>query len=125
MAPRSHRTFWDRVAEAMRDLGMSPTQTAAAKLIGIKQPSVSDWTKPGGYPTMENGVRLAGKLGVCVEWLFTENGPKRPPPRDMAAERLWDLWGRLDDSTRGEMVGLAVGRVGPPREDGHPRPKRA
>ncbi len=122
---RFARTFWDRVREAMKDAGMKPTQAGAANLIGIRQPSVYDWTKPGGFPTLENGIALAERLNVCVEWLYTERGPKRTPPRDLAAERLWDVWPRLDDATKGELVGLAIGRAGPSTEDGLPRPKRA
>ena len=111
---RPERTFWDRVSEAMSDNGMKPSQTAVADMIGIKQPSVSEWTKTGGYPTMENGVKLAKRLGVSVEWLYTGAGPKRPPPTDEAAERLWALWGRIDDFTKGEIVGKAVERATPP-----------
>jgi DNA-binding XRE family transcriptional regulator len=82
-APEAHnggvkkRSFWLRVQEAMRDKGMDPTQKAAGQLIGISQPSVNKWTK-GGQPRMEHCVALANKLGVCVEWLYTERGAKHP-----------------------------------------------
>lgn len=122
---RPIRTFWDRVSEVLKADGIKPNQTEVAGWLGIKQPSVSEWTKPGGFPTIENGVRLAKKIGACVEWLYTEEGPKRPIPPDPAAQRLWDLWSRLDDSTRGELVGLASGRAGALREDCTPRPKSA
>src|SRR5688572_8344072 len=94
--------------------GMKPTQTGAAKLIGISQPSVNDWTRLGGYPTLENGIALATKLRVCVEWLYTGRGPKHPIPQDPIAQRLWDLWPHLDDSAKGELVGLATARAPPP-----------
>lgn len=71
------RSFWLRVQEAMQDQGIEPTQKAAGELIGIKQPSVHKWTK-GGQPKMEHAVALAGKLRVCVEWLYLERGPKHP-----------------------------------------------
>lgn len=71
------RTFWLRVQEAMRDQKMKPTQKAAGALIGIAQSSVNKWTK-GGQPSIEHCVALANKLHVCVEWLYTERGPKRP-----------------------------------------------
>lgn len=71
------RSFWDRVQEAMRDKGLDPTQKVAGKLIGISQPSVHKW-KHGGQPKMEHAVSLASKLGVCVEWLYSERGPKHP-----------------------------------------------
>jgi hypothetical protein len=107
----SQRTVWDRVREAMLDKRMKPTQAAAAALVGIKQPSIQDWKQPNGYPTMERAVDLARKLDVNVEWLLTERGPKRPIPQDATAQRLWDIWPRLDDVTKGELVGMALGRL--------------
>lgn len=77
------RTFWLRVQEAMRDKGLDPTQKAAGELIGISQPSVHKWTK-GGQPKMEHAVALAAKLNVCVEWLYSERGPKRPMDEESA-----------------------------------------
>lgn len=75
------RSFWLRVQEAMRDKGLDPTQKVAGQLVGIKQPSVHKWTK-GGQPKMEHVVILAQKLDVCVEWLYTERGLKRPLNED-------------------------------------------
>lgn len=105
------RTFWERVQEAMVDAGMKPTQTAAAKLIGVSQPSVAEWNDLDGYPTIANAVALGRKLRVCVEWLLTERGPKRPLPEDPTAQRLWDIWPRLDDVTKGELIGKAQERL--------------
>lgn len=102
------RTFWDRVQESMRDNGLKPTQKAAAKLIGISQPSVNKWTK-GGMPRMEHAVAMASKLGVCVEWLFLERGPKHPLDADASA--LLNAWntlpsGRLKDRALAYIQGL-------------------
>ena len=76
MAAVTKRSFWDRVKEAMRDAGREPSQKAAGELIGIAQSSVHKWTT-GGKPSMANCVDLAVKLKVCVEWLYTERGPRR------------------------------------------------
>lgn len=111
---RHQRTFWSRVEEILLENGEKPSLTAVADMIGIKQPSVSEWKKPGGYPTIENGVKLAQKIRACVEWLYTERGPKRPTPADMAAQRLWTLWDRLEDIDKGEVVGVAMARAKPP-----------
>jgi hypothetical protein len=105
------RSFWDRVCEAMQDAGMKPTQTGAAKLVNISQPSVAEWKELDGYPTMANAVELARKLNVNVEWLLLERGAKRPVPMDALAQRLWDMWGNLDEGTKHELVGLATGRL--------------
>jgi hypothetical protein len=122
----TQKTFWDRVREAMLDARMKPTQKGAADLIGIKQPSVNDWTKPGGYPTIDNAVALAQKLNVCVEWLMTERGPKRPLPEDVTAQVLWELWPRVDDDAKREIVRLAAGRLrSPPSDDEAASERRA
>lgn len=73
------RNFLDRATEALRERFPRdrPTQTKLAALAGVKQPSVNDWKT--GSPAIDTGVRLALALGVCVEWLYTERGPKRPP----------------------------------------------
>jgi hypothetical protein len=100
----------------MRDAGMKPTQTGAGKLIGITQPSVNEWVG-GAKPSMENAIDLATKLNVCVEWLLTERGPKRPVPQDATAQGLWDLWPRLDDVTKGLLLGTAQGRLQQPSDE--------
>lgn len=61
----------------MQDNGIKPTQKAAAALVGIAQPSVNKWAK-GKLPILEHVIILATKLGVSVEWLLTERGPKHP-----------------------------------------------
>lgn len=96
---------------------MKPTQTGAAKLINISQPSVAEWKELDGYPTMSNAVELARKLNVNVEWLLLERGAKRPIPMDALAQRLWDMWGNLDEGTKHELVGLATGRLRPRQRD--------
>lgn len=112
MIKKSKRTFWERVKEVLQDAGLPDTQKyVAEKILQVKQPSISDWNKPGGFPTVQNAVLLAQHLNVCVEWLFTERGPKRPAPQDVAAQRLWDVWPFLDDVTKGELIGLASARV--------------
>jgi hypothetical protein len=116
------RTFWERAREALEDaaragktyggLRIKPTQVFAAKIADVKQPSVSDWNKPGKGPELENALRLATALDVCVEWLYTERGPKRPGiPLDTYAQQLWELWPQLSEGERGKLLGLALGKV--------------
>ena len=122
---RPTRTFWQRLKEALRDAGKPATQAYAASLLGIEQPSVAEWNRPGGYPTVKNAVVLAEKANCCVEWLFTERGPKRPTPVDETAERLWNLWPQIDDITKGEIVRLAIERAPPAPGTSSPRAKSA
>lgn len=92
----------------MRDQGMKPTQTGAAKLVGISQPSVNDWTL-GKFPTMDNAIALASKLDVTVEWLLTERGPKKPVPSDSYAQKLWAMWPELSEGDKRELFVRAEG----------------
>lgn len=112
------RTFWARCKEALQEAGrhgktfqgqkIKPTQDCAARIAGVKQPSVSDWNKPGKGPELENAQRLAVALDVCVEWLYTERGSKRPgAPLEKSAEQLWEFWSRLDDAQKARLLGRA------------------
>lgn len=99
------RSVYERAMEALgerfpRD---KPTQGRLATLAGVKQPSVNDWKD--GYPAMDTAVRLATGLGVCVEWLLTERGPKRPPTPDDPTLAL--LLSQLDDRQKARLARLA------------------
>lgn len=101
-------TFWTRLMDAMGEAGYARTQAAVARLIGIKQPSVHEWAY-GGLPTVERCRELAGKLGVCVEWLYSGEGPRRPQvPTDKEAEKLWDIWRKLTTESRQNLTGYAA-----------------
>lgn len=101
-------TVWLRVRTALREKGMAGTQAEAAKIAGVKQPSVSEWNQPGHYPTIESAVKLAERLGVCVEWIITGRGPKRPGTAlDLYADRLMQLWAELTLEARQQIVGYA------------------
>jgi hypothetical protein len=105
------RTFWSRVEEALRERGLPTTQVYVARFLKIKPPSVNEWTRLGGYPTIDNTISLAEHLGVNSEWLLTERGPKRPLPPDVTAQRLWDMWSRLSEGDKHELVGMASGML--------------
>jgi DNA-binding XRE family transcriptional regulator len=114
----TQRTFWARVKEALRDRGLPATQTYAAGIAGVSQPSISDWNKQGNAAELANALKLAKRLGVCVEWLYTERGPKRPGrPDDALAQRLWDLWPRLPEDVKAEIIGHAAFKARPPKPD--------
>ena len=84
------RSFYDRAMEGLRERypREKPTQGRLAALAGVRQPSVNDWKE--GFPTMDTAVRLAQALNVCVEWLFTERGPKNPPRgADVPLATIW------------------------------------
>ncbi len=107
MSIQTPETFWTRTKEAFEEAGLDSTQAGIAKFLGIKQPSISDWNKPDGYPTMANAIKLAHKANVCVEWLLTGRGPRRLPPKDGAAESLWQAWNHLPPVSQGQVLGFA------------------
>lgn len=119
MRAESNKSFWGRVLEALLDMGIDQDQqTAVAKLIKIKQPSVFEWTE-GSLPSMKNAVKLANELGVNVEWLYTGRGSKRPISIGSEAEELWELWRRVP-AIRGELLKYArflVSDAGPFAKD--------
>lgn len=102
------RSFLERALEALQERypRQKATQERLAALAGVKQPSVNDWKV--GFPAMDTAVRLAENLGVCVEWLFTERGPKYPPkaPRDEIGS-LSLIWTQLDDRKKAEVTRFA------------------
>lgn len=124
MKTDEQKTFWERLSEAMREAGKDPTQAGVADLLQIKQPSAYKYCH-GGYPSLANAIVLAEKLRVCVEWLLTGRGVKRPMRADTA--RLVAMYEQLEDEfERGEIIGrlssmIGVGRRRPsPPDDDQP-----
>lgn len=102
------RSVLDRAMEALAERypRQKPTQERLAALAGVKQPSVNEWKD--GFPAMENAVRLSENLGICVEWLLTERGPKHPPraPKDEIGT-LSTIWPQLDERKKAEVTRFA------------------
>jgi hypothetical protein len=102
------RCFLDRALEALREKFPrdKPTQAKLAALAGVKQPSVNDWRD--GSPAIDTGVRLAQALDVCVEWLYTERGPKRPARRTPdELGPLSPIWPQLDEKQKAQLARYA------------------
>lgn len=107
---RKTRTVWARVEEVLIENKQTATQKYGAGLVGLKQPSAALWNKPGKYPEMDVAVRLAARLGVCVQWLLTEEGPKRvPPSNDSHLDALYLVWPELREVDKRDLVGFARG----------------
>lgn len=102
------RSFYDRAMESLQERFPrdKPTQTKLAALAGVRQPTVNDWKE--GAPAVDTGVRLAVALGVCVEWLYTERGPKRPPkPAPEHLGPLSPIWSQLDEKQKAQLARYA------------------
>lgn len=111
--------FWARLIEALNDAGYRENyQTTVTKLIDIKQPSVHEWEKGISMPSMANVVRLAIELNADVQYLYTGKRSRYSIPRnDREAIELWKIWHRLPPATRGRLLGIAEGSLGPPPAD--------
>jgi hypothetical protein len=111
IVPKLHQTgFWDRLVKALAKNGYEGPnyQTAVAKLIGIKQPSVHLWAVGRTMPSMANVVKLADKLGVEVQWLLSDaKSKKRSLNVDRTANELMAMWPHLSDVTKGRLLGIA------------------
>lgn len=112
MPKRSDRSFLDRAIEALQDRfpREKATQVRLAQLAGVKQPSVNEWGDKDRAPAMPTGVKLAMALGVCVEWLYTERGPKRPTDGANVDEHLspiLEVWPNLDPALKRQIARYA------------------
>lgn len=83
-----------------------PTQTRLAKIAHVSQPAVHEWGLPTRAPAHDAVLLLARELNVCVEWLYTERGPKHPPLAP-DAEQFVQAWEKLDDETKRQVARYA------------------
>ena len=114
MAKPSDRSFLDRALEALSERYPKdrPTQVRLAKIAGISQPAVHEWGMPGRAPAHETVLKLAHELNVCVEWLYTERGDKRPKTTPDTEQFLKD-WNQLDAETKRQLARFAEFLRGP------------
>lgn len=75
--PQAKTAFWDRLLEAAKANGITPTQEAIASALGVRQSAVAKW-KAGGRPKQTRLEMIAKKWRFNLNWLQTEEGPKRP-----------------------------------------------
>jgi hypothetical protein len=108
---RPKRTILERAIEAaaehLRVRAEDLTFEQIGKLAGgIKQSSVSLWRRGG--PRLATALIFAQATNICVEWLYTERGPKRPEPAgDARLATLQTLWPGISDFTKGRILALA------------------
>lgn len=109
MAKTRERPFLERALEALRDRYPKerPTQTRLAKLAGVSQPAVFEWGLPGRAPDHAKVLKLATELNVCVEWLYTERGPKHPQKAADSPEPFLRDWDKLDPDVRRQIARYA------------------
>lgn len=73
--------FVDRIDELLRKKNLK--RIAMCDDLGITHSAVTDWKRRGTIPAGDVCVRIAGYLGVDVEWLITgKEREKRPAPQE-------------------------------------------
>lgn len=107
--PKSAKTsgLWNRFLDALTDLPhpKSDDQTVIGKQIGVGQTMVSSIKTGDKNPGMDTAIAMAGYADMCVEYLLTGKGPKRPwGGVDADFQRLVQFWESLDDTGRGELL---------------------
>lgn len=100
---RRYVEFGRRMAQAVREDGIAETNDALGKALGFAQVTVGAWLRGDKLPPIDRGVKIAMKCGVCVEWLYTGNGPKYPQPDHPVirmAQALATLSPEMQDTVR-------------------------
>lgn len=69
-----------RFRAACEDARLETTQEALAKTFHVSTTTIFSWRNGDKLPDMENAIEVSVKLGICVEWLLTGRGAKRPMP---------------------------------------------
>jgi hypothetical protein len=108
MGRAQQRSFLERALEALQERYPKerPTQIRLAKIAGVSQPAVHEWGLPDRAPAHPQVLKLAKDLNVCVEWLYTERGPKYPAV-SQETEPFLERWQQLDDATREQISRFA------------------
>lgn len=100
MVTDSRKTFWQRLTDAWGARGLPTSQLGIARELGMSQGSVGRWARDEGLPELDVVRQLALKGDVCIEWLLTGRGPKRPMPVDEETAELLEVWRKLNANGR-------------------------
>tara|TARA_R100001509_G_scaffold163929_2_gene139794 strand:- start:3943 stop:4644 length:702 start_codon:yes stop_codon:yes gene_type:complete len=72
-----HPDFAKRFKEAVAAAGVSDTQDALAKLLGVSTVTIWSYRNGDKLPRMSTATRISKALGVSVDWLLTGEGTMR------------------------------------------------
>lgn len=70
--------FAARFREACKEADAPETQEKLGKFLGVSGAMAWYYRNGEKLPGMNTAIHIAMKLSVCVEWLLTGRGPKRP-----------------------------------------------
>lgn len=86
-----HKEFAARMRESIQEMYPGATLTdLGSKFGGISHAIVSNYLRGEKMPSIATAIVIAERLNVCVEWLLTGRGPKRPTDSVMSVD-LSDL----------------------------------
>ena len=111
MVSDARKSFWDRLIEAWGARELPTSQLGIAGALSMSQGSVGRWARGEGLPELDVVRELALRGDVCIEWLLTGRGPKRPMPVDEETNELLEIWRKLKDNGRHSVRVAAQGAL--------------
>lgn len=75
-----NQAFALRLRTLLDEAGIDATQPAVARAFGCSVTMAWNYLNGEKLPGMANAIKIATRLGCCVEYLLTGRGPKRPQP---------------------------------------------
>jgi len=81
MVADEREIFASCLSEALSDQGHTEETGRTRYLVeitGLSSQSARNWLSGKDLPRLNNALLLAINLDVCVEWLYTRRGPKKP-----------------------------------------------
>jgi hypothetical protein len=104
----AQRTFWDRLEEASRDIGLPCGLSDIGRELDIWPSAVQKWRDGVNYPGQSNLITLARNRGVNTEWLLTGRGPKlAESAMDANTREFLLLWTSLPPEAQQRLLGAA------------------
>lgn len=108
MAKVPQESFWDRLEEASRDLGLPYGLSDIGRELDIWPSAVQKWRDGEGLPGQKNLIALATNRGVNTEWLKTGRGPKlSEAAMDAATRELLAIWTKLEKDAQERLLSAA------------------
>lgn len=87
-------------------------QGYVAKQFGVSQAAARKWLEAVSYPETPRVIELCDAYDICVEWLLTGRGPKRPAAIADPEHTLSDIARRYKAAPKDAqvLIDLALGR---------------
>ena len=101
-------TFWERLQEASRDVGLPCGLSDIGRELDVWPSAVQKWQDGVGLPAQKNLNALAINRGVNTEWLKTGRGPKyAESAMDARTREMLSIWTKLPSEAQDRLLGAA------------------